>query len=229
MPEQPSFPQVSPQWNSTIPRLESEQFSKLPVPERQKIMGDTAREFMLALRQGGGEKFDDIGAMYSKLKGERLIVRRSNPEEVVSAVANNKSFPITYEHGTPYNNSVEWSSDMGTEGISNAYLEGYAHKNNIVAVYGFKPKGGEVEVVQLPHTEMRYGDMRREQVRSVSGTVSPENIRFVSLRIPAESYPEKEMTEDEQDRLFEHRQRIKGGTKTEPMFIHRGFLFEQKQ
>ncbi len=214
-------------WHSAVPSVEYKQFSQIPKSERQKLTADTAQEFMRTLSSVGGQEFTDVTAMYGELKSERLIVRRTDPDAVIGAIANHAPLEIAFAGDTPYNNAVEWAADMGPNGISNAYLEGNAQKNAVVAVFGFRPKGGQVEVAQLPHTEMQFGDMRREQVRSVSGTVDPEDIRFVSLRIPAESYPESGMTEDERDRLFDYQENLKGGRRTEPVFIHRGYLFSK--
>ncbi len=191
--------------------------------ERDKIMSETAQELVDALRKTNAVEFKNINDMYSALRGVQMIVRREDPERVLEATADHEPIRIDFPEGERYSNAVEWKSEMGSRGLSNAFLEGYGQINGAVTVMGFKK--GSLDVQSLPDAEQRFAGLDREYVRSVKGDVHPEDVLFVSARIPIFAYPESDMTDTELDLLDAYCEFQANGKKPPSFFIQRGFLF----
>lgn len=169
----------------------------------------------------GFTSYTDITAMYKMLPPDELVVRRENPETLLESLENDHPVEIKFDGGTPYANAVSWKHEVdGTHGLDNAFLEGQAHLNNVVMVYGFKkPEGLYYE--KTPAREV-YDGIDRSHVRSAAGFVPTDAIRFVTVRVPLSGFPEAMMTEDEKERLFDYNEQDQRQRK--PSFIFRGYL-----
>ncbi|HEY5383569.1 MAG TPA: hypothetical protein VIJ88_03385 [Candidatus Paceibacterota bacterium] len=197
--------------------------SKLSPETREHITTTTSQEVLTFFREEAVE-YDNLSHMYDVLKGQPLFVRRESPERILAALENNESLHIGFPEGERYSNAVIWSAAQSTRGLENAYLEGYGEANGVVTVMGFKQEAVH-DVVSLDDASQKFAGLDRTYVRSIRGEVRPEDILFVSVRVPLFSFPEKDMTPEEQERYEEYEESKKSGAKTAPQFIHRGFLF----
>lgn len=205
------------------PRIESlstTDLVSLPRLERDALITETSREMLSALRKSGAVEYKNVGDMYKAIGSSELIVRRENPERVLAAVEHGDNIQFFFPEGDRYSNAVQWTPSLGVRGLENAYLEGYGHRNGIVTVIGFKP-GPTLDVQSLPDASRTFPGIDRMHVRSVLGSVSLQDMWFVSMRSPVFAFPEEEMSDQEQDMLEAYR----SAKKPQPAFIHRGFLF----
>lgn len=204
--------------------LKKEDFSKLEMPERERLVAETAEDMIELFKEHGAEEFSDVSKMYRLLPHEEVFVRRDSPERILDLIANEKPLEISFPEGERYSNAVEWTKDLSNRGLENAYLEGYGQLNSLVTVIGFR-KNSDIDVQILPDASQQFAGLDRSFVRSIQGTIAPEDLIFVSLRIPSFAYPEEKMTENELDRhqAYEDKRTDKGPSS--PAFIHRGFLF----
>lgn len=204
--------------------LDTKTLLALRKPERERVMADTAQELIGSLRKTDAVEFSNISQMYSALRGTgKMIVRREDPERVLELTVDETPVAIDFPPGERYSNAVEWESGLGSIGLSNAYMEGYGHINGAVTVIGFKR--GTLDIVSLPDAEQRFAGLDRTYVRSVKGTVAPEDLLFVATRVPITAFPESEMTEPELDLLDAYREFEKNGKKPPAFFVQRGFLY----
>jgi hypothetical protein len=153
-----------------------------------------------------------------------MIVRRDSPIRILEALTEHENMHIDFPNGERYSNAVIWKPDQGVRGLENTYLEGYAEANGIVAVMGIKQDAIN-DIVALEDASQKFAGLDREYVRSIRGDIAPEDILFVSIRVPIFAFPEKDMTEEERGRYEEYAEQREGGKKVPPQFIHRGFLF----
>ncbi len=191
--------------------------------ERNKVMAETAEELVGALRESGAVEFNNITQMYQALRGIEMIVRREDPQRVLELTVDHAPVKIDFPPGDRYSNAVEWKPELGSRGISNAFLEGYGHINGAVTIMGFKK--GSFDIQSLPDAEQRFAGLDRAYVRSVKGEVRPEDVIFVSARIPIAAFPEAEMTEAELDLLDAYQEFQKNGKNPPAFFVQRGFLY----
>ena len=162
---------------------------------------ETAKVVLEALQSSEGTFFEDVGAMYPLIH-ERLLVRRENVEIAMGGILKEEN--ISIDPKGLYPNVAWWDIAHGSEGLKNAFLEGRAHMNGVVAVLGFKPSEhiAVVEQKDIPDEPSIFRgadgvDLDRRFVASAHGTVSPDDIRFAIFRFPYQYFPEKEMTDDE--------------------------------
>ncbi len=199
------------------------EFSQLPQQERQQLIEATAQEILGSLR-GRATEFKEMNQLYAVLKGEQMVVRRDSPERILETIEDSAPIHINFPKGERYSNAVLWSAKEGTRGLENAYLEGYGQANGVVAVMGIK-QSALPDIMEMPDATKHFAGLDRSLVRSVQGTINPADILFVTVRIPAESFSEKDMTESELDAFAEFLDKKDSGGKVAPLFIHRGFLF----
>lgn len=186
---------------------------------------ENAERVLDEIRQAGDyEEYADITSMYRALPSETLVVRRENPEQLLHMLESGEPLNLQFVGGLPYANSVVWNPKVdGTRGIDNAFLEGYGHLDGIVTVYGFR-KPEDFYLEQHPESTQIFGGIERSRVRSASGFVPPEAVRFITVRIPLRHFPESLMTEEEKDLLWEYEHEGRTG----PAFVYRGFLAKEK-
>jgi hypothetical protein len=132
------------------------------------------------------------------------------------------NIPITIDFPDEkrYSNAVLWNPTLGSRGLENTYMEGYGQFNSIVSIIGFRA-GKDMNIENLPDASQKFAGLDRRYVRSIQGSIDPEDILFTSVRVPIFAFPEADMTDEElerKDAYFENR-------NAGPAFIHRGFLF----
>ncbi len=174
---------------------------------------DSVDEFVLAKNQN---------SLLTDLPTDRLIVRREDPDKLVDLIRNREPIALSFVGGTPYANSVEWNPSIdGTRGLDNAYLEGFSHKDNVVAVYGFE-KPADFYFEQLNDSERVFNGVDRSRVRAAAGFVPLEAIQFVTIRIPIKAMNHTDLTEDELDALYDYNN--EAPEKRKPVFVYRTYL-----
>lgn len=162
---------------------------------------ETTKVLLEALRDSEGIYFDDIGLMYPLIK-ERVLVRRENVETVMHNLLESKD--INIDPKGLYPNVAWWDIAHGSEGLKNAFLEGRAQLNGVVAVVGFKPSDmlAVVDQKDIPDEPGVFrgadgADLDRRFVASAHGTVSRDDMRFAVFRFPYHYFPENEMMDTE--------------------------------
>lgn len=203
--------------------LDSKALSALQPEVRTELISATGQELLTSLRSTGATEFRNINDMYAALRGVSIIVRRDSPDRVVELMADQEPIAIDFPEGQRYSNAVEWKPELGSRGLDNAFLEGYGQINGTVTVMGFKKES--LDVQSLPDAEQRFAGLDRAYVRSVKGEIRPDDVLFVSVRIPIFAYPEKDMTETELDLLDTYREFLRNGKKAPTFFVQRGFLY----
>ncbi len=192
--------------------------------ERERIMRESAGDILELLRASGAIEYKNLNEMYAALRGEDMLVRREDPVRLAGAIFDNEPVRVDFPDGQRYSNAVEWNPGLESRGLQNAYMEGYGHFNNIVAVVGFK-KTIDMDIESLPDASQVFAGLDRTYVRSVRGSYGRDDIIFVSLRMPATAVDERELTEQELDALEEYNERKKAGDAKNPVFVHRGYRF----
>lgn len=186
-------------------------------------MNSTARE-VLDFFRGHAVEYTNMNELYAVLKGEKMVVRRDSPERILEAIEDNSPISIEFPQGERYSNAVLWSAKEGSRGLENAYLEGYGQANGVVTVLGVR-QSTFADITELPDATKHFAGLDRSLVRSVRGTIKPQDILFVTARIPADAFPKEEMSDTELEKYEEAVDAKKFGERAEPLFIHRGYLF----
>lgn len=205
-----------------VPSIPLKEFAQLDSDVQSEIVTETFQELRSALTEHGFDEYKEITEMYRSLPAEQLIVRREDPD-TVNKLLNEGAIEIAFDGNVEYANSVEWSPENGPQHIRNAYLEGYGQKNSIVTVIGIH-KNDTLSVKKLEDSTQEFYGLDRTGVRSAKGTVSLDDLHFVSIRIPINYLQESELTENELDERFEYTEFKKAGKQPSPVFVHRGFL-----
>lgn len=187
------------------------------------MMETTAQE-MVDFYDERATQYSDMNKLYDVLKGEEMIVRRDAPDRIMQAIEDNTPLHIEFPPGERYTNAVLWSSNKGTRGLENAYLEGHGTANGVVTVMGVR-REGVPDIIELPDSKRELAGLDRTLVRSVRGAIDPKDILFVTLRIPADAFPKNEMTGAELEKYEETAEAKASGERATPLFIHRGYLF----
>ncbi len=193
-------------------------------PEELHSAYETFIKFRELLEENGFVMYEKVGDAYRQLGDSTYVVRREDPLKILSLLGPAGEYNVGYVGGTPYSNCVEWNPRVnGNMGIENAYFEGFTNLNNVVTVIGFE-RGNETSFQRLPDATSNFHGLNRHLVRSFSGPIKQDNVRFINLRVPAHLLPEIELTEEEQNILFERNESIEKGIPTEPLMIHRSFI-----
>ncbi|MBP6924021.1 MAG: hypothetical protein KBC62_00255 [Candidatus Pacebacteria bacterium] len=200
------------------------EFNNGHTPESFNITAETFSFFEDLLEANGFDKYTNPAEAYKELEGNRFIVRREDPRKVLQLL-NNESYEIAFE-GTRYSNCAEWNPHTdGSRGIANAYLEGMTNLNNVVTIIGFETTPQD-DIEQLADATVNFHGLERDKVRSFKGTINPDAIQFVSLRVPGHFLSENELTDDEVSRVDEYLEMKERGLKVNPVMIHRTFVKE---
>jgi hypothetical protein len=83
--------------------------------------------------------------------------------------------------------------------MRNAFIEGYGNKNGVSVVIGI-PREAIPDAIKLDDSVPTFYGLERSLVRSIRGSVMPEQIPLVIVRIPMRAFPEEFMTESEKER-----------------------------
>lgn len=203
-----------------VQSFSTKELTALPRPERDRVITESAHEIISELRATGAIEYTNMSEMYGILGNMDILTRRESPDRILEALATNTSILIDFPDDKRYSNAVLWNSTLGSRGLENAYLEGYGQFNSIVSVIGFRVDE-KVDIENLPDASQQFAGLDRAYVRSIRGSIDPDNLLFVSVRIPIFAFPENEMTQEE----LERRDAYFENPKASPAFIHRGFLF----
>lgn len=206
--------------------LEPKEFHKTPRQEQNKLTSDTYTFFKESLIHAGYTEFTQPSEGYGHLPATSLIVRREDPLALLKLIGEKKPYTIMQEENERYENAVEWNPSLdGVKGISNAYSEGRGQLNSVVAVAGILPKNLTVET--LEHSSETIQNTDRHNIRSISGTVSPEDTLFISLRVPGHLFPPEEMTEEESEKLFDYEESESQDIIPKIFMVHRTYIAPQ--
>ncbi|MBP9748998.1 hypothetical protein KBD18_02210 [Patescibacteria group bacterium] len=178
-----------------------------------------------SLKKQGGIPYTDVGDLYRELKNETCIVRREDPKKILETFGEGKELSIArqQEDRVPYANAVEWKLEYGDRGISAAFLEGHGDAFGIVTIVAFE-RGVDLDVERVPSSQ-RATNMDHQLMRTISGSIHPQDVRFVIIRIPIDRFPVEEMTEAEREKLDEWRE--DGTIHKKATFLFRGITFEK--
>jgi hypothetical protein len=209
-------------------QLSTAELTALAPDEKQELMKETALEIMTLLGEAGGTEFSDVNELYAQLPNNDVVVRREDPNKIITSLATRVPYTISFPADSKYSNAILWRPEYHEKGIANAYLEGYGNRNGIVTIVGFVPESS-MQIEKLPDASQVFAGLDRAHVYSVSGEVRPEDVSFVIVRIPITAFPSEFMTEDEEDLLFDFKTRQQAGLSAEPAFVQRGYLFNGKK
>lgn len=183
-------------------------------PEKQREQIAAAIEIMKEIfSAGGGEYFEDVNGLYKTLKGQQMLVRRENPLDLTSAITEQKNLDLSFDTKVKhkYANCAEWNYEQGTDGLNNAFLEGFSHLGGIVTIVGFDKGDLKVEDIAAEHQQLY--NLNRRTVKSAEGSVPVKNIKFIVMAAPISLYPENDLTGQEEEMLDEMKQLEEGGKK----------------
>lgn len=206
--------------------MSTEELTRLSRQERDHVIAETARQVLETFRSTDAVEYKEIKDMYIALKGMDILVRRESPERISEMIQTNHSFNIDFPEGQRYSNAVMWNSNLGSRGLENTYLEGYGQLNGIVTVFGFAPNDS-MSIERLPDATQHFAGLDRTFVRSIQGAVHPEDVIFISVRIPIHVLPDEELTERELEARDTYNEKRDNRGHTIPTFVHRGFLFSK--
>lgn len=165
----------------------------------------TIRDMEDFFRQLGTREFKSVTELYNKYKNEIdiLAVRKENPEKVISLAAGQEQSiffdpKVVMERGTKYANCAIWPHGHSqVAGIANAFLEGRHMAGPIALVMALRPHDDHLQI-EIPEEAMaEIGDIKREAVRIMSGTIKPEDLEFIIIRTQRDFYPNDRLTEAE--------------------------------
>ena len=178
-----------------------------------------------AFEKAGGEHYEDVNGIYEKFRNDDLIIRRENLERLSNAILEQQDLEIKFHNNTKqeYPNCTQWDPYAYDRAIRTAFLEGFERSNDGIAVcVGFR-KGQDLKVNDLNPKFKEVGNIRRDTIRSASGEVHPEDIRFVVMQLPVKFFPEEALTDKEHDRVHD----TSNGTSKKSMHVFRGFVFNE--
>jgi hypothetical protein len=185
---------------------------------------ETYKELKEFFLKAGGTDVADVSDIYRHYirSGEKLAVRREDPEKVVNLMVGEdidlKFDPkVTGDRGDKYANCAIWPYGANpTAGISNAFLEGRGMAGPLVILTASKINPDHMEITELEGKLENIGTINRLAVKALSGRIEKSDLEFLIIRMQKDFFPEEELTKEEADNK-EQRQ------------IFRGFVFNQKE
>jgi len=200
------------------------EFSGLSPEKRKAWVEQTVRSMKNQLEMAGADYYQNVAELYEELKGSFLI-RRDDPTKLMKLATERVPIEIASQMrgANPYPNSTLWSRGDAPAALAMAFTEGKAQIGGISMIAGFK-KGKELSLKRLPTAEKTHQkrvDEGRAFARFASGTVLPEDLRFLIMRVPLKFFPEELLTEEE-DLLFEND--AEPGMRKKTRMVLRGFL-----
>lgn len=182
---------------------------------------------VMSLKERGGITYTNVADLYRELKNETCVIRREDPKKILETFGEGKELRIAKqpEDRAPHANAVEWKPEYGDRGISTAFLEGHGDAFGIVTVLAFK-RGTDLDMERVPSSQ-RAIKIDHQLMRTISGSIHPQDVRFVIIRIPIDRFPVEEMTEEERERLDEWRE--DSATHKKATFLFRGIAFEKER
>ena len=223
-----SAKQVSRSFEDTSANLRIE-FSGLSPEKRKTWVEQAVRSMKNELEMAGAEYYQNVAELYEELKGSFLI-RRDDPTKLMKLATEEIPIEIASQMrgAKPYPNTTLWSRGDAPAALAMAFTEGKAQIGGISMIAGFK-KGRELSLKRLPaaeKTHQKHVGEARAFVRFASGTVLPEDLRFLIMRVPLSLFPEELLTEEEEDFLFEDD--AESGMRKKTRMVLRGFLLPKR-
>lgn len=135
--------------------------------------------------------------IWNEVGNHGFLVRRDDPVKVLDAILDNKEIALT-----PPNDGYANASVDSDEGLKIALSEGLLGAE-VNMVYGFEYDGLAVKKVKKNDQDLRQ-QSRFTYVRSVSGTVTPDHIKYMIMRVPAKLFPPEKLTDEEHELFLEN-------------------------
>lgn len=206
---------------------DTEFFSKNPDEYKEKCY-QTFAEMKQYMIDQGAEYFEEMTDLYNRYQQlhEPIVIRREDPVKVMQLIEG-KNIDIHFDPevagdgGEKYANAALWpyGSVNATTGLANAFLEGRNKSGPIVVVAGFKNNREHMELTDLADKMETLGTISRHSVKILSGTIKPEDLEFVAVRISANFINDSELNAEEKDK--------KKAGKLQQVF--RGFSFAKQK
>ncbi|NQV12128.1 hypothetical protein HQ524_02085 [Candidatus Uhrbacteria bacterium] len=179
--------------------------------------------------ESGGQYYPDINDVLKALPNITYIARREDPENVIDLISEDKDLKISFGDDKfskdRYLNSVAWGPDEGVGSLKDAFIEGHGKLGNIVTVMGFETSN-DLDVQILDESKTISHGRDRTRIRSTSGTVHPEDTRFVFVRVPAAQMPDHLMTDEEIDNFEDEMEKPKA-KRGAGLHIIRAYIFDR--
>ncbi|MEK7066842.1 MAG: hypothetical protein AAB949_00490 [Patescibacteria group bacterium] len=135
---------------------------------------------------------------WSKIQGRNLLLRKDDPYLVIEKMMNGDEIDIGYDM---YGSSDAYANAAiaSDEGLKLSLSEGRKGAE-LNCVYVFDPEGLDVNTVKPMEYDPR--DPKRYAIaRAVSGTLSPNKIKYLIIRVPTSLFPENELAPPEIERI----------------------------
>lgn len=167
---------------------------------RREAVARIVADAVEAARVIGGEYFEDVDELYRQYAVADTLVRRDDPARLLDVAVDAEPYVVSFAGKQPFANGAAFGPRG--EGMANALLEGFSG-DVVAAVVGFD--GGSVDAQTVPDagiTKRRPGgaSLSRAYVRAISGTVAPDDLRFIILRIPKAFFPDDQLRPEEEER-----------------------------
>ena len=196
--------------------------------EENEVTSETFHFFKDTFEDAGYTEFINMNEAYSDLPNETLIVRREDPRQVLKLFSEESHYEIGFKDDR-YSNCVEWNPKTdGPKNIYNAYMEGFTNLNSVVAVIGLE-KDTDDDLTHLPDATDNFYGLDRRGVRSFKGSVTPNKVRFINLRVPGHLMKEDDLTDDEIERVDNYLEAKEGGREATPVMIHRSYILQSDE
>lgn len=141
----------------------------------------------------------NIEKTYRKMQSEGLLVRVENLSRVISSIKDHSSY-IVGDSEDHYANAVIPEN----EGIRLAFAEAQAPGPvrllmgyDVRSAVAFKPDSVNVYEIETPEGDTRDVGFRKQVCRHVHGSIEPDYIKHIVLRIPRKIFPEGRLTDQE--------------------------------
>lgn len=214
---------VNPEF-SRIQSLPRKQDTESVDKGRELAMSFTADLFQ-KIETSGGEQLSSVNELLKVLPSESFVVRRDDPLRVKELLSGKSDIVLTQDArlgDAPYANAVEWWSNERSNGLEQAFLEGYGQYEGVVVVAGYR-KSKLLKIQKIPELNKSFSDVNRSLSVSVHGELSRQDVAFLIVRTPIDRFNAAEMTPEELD---EYEEWQLGPRK--PLFIYRAFAFPKQ-
>ena len=142
---------------------------------------------------------EQVTPIYKKMQDEKLILRVENMSRVIQSFKNHEGYVIGNKGDHRANCVIPEN-----EGIKLAFAEGFAPGPvrlligyDVRTAIAFSPEKVLVTAIDDLEIETRDAKVRKNLCRHIEGTIEPEHIKSVILRVLKKFFQESRMTEQE--------------------------------
>ena len=220
-----AMPTSGEQFKQAVERMKTSISSGDIAKQRKELVSNVFEAIREECERAGGRYVEDINELYRAVRGEQLVVRRENPERLVSALVTHEDLPVGCpepQPGQDYPNCSIWRSEDGKAGLDTAFMEGREDLGGLVSVVGFEV-GKDMKMGQVTGEQKGIDTAARQNVRRIDGVVHPEDVRFLIVRAPGQYFPAELLTAEEADRI----EAAQTDPKRRGLPVFRGFLFNE--